>query len=149
MALMRRRPTGGDLQRRDRDFVREMNRFFDDMQSWWGGAGELGAWSPDLNVFEKEDQIIVEAEIPGMKKEDIQISVQDHTLTLSGERKEESETKDKHYYRRERVEGSFLRSIGLPTGVDSEKIDANYRDGVLRLTIPKAETAKTKRIEIR
>ena len=148
MSLVRRRPLPGSPKRRESDFMHDLSRYFDDMQSWWEGGGELGAWSPDVNVFDKDDQIIVEAEMPGMKKEDIKVSVQDHTLTLSGERKEETETKDKHFYRRERTEGSFLRSIGLPTGVDSEKIDASYNDGILTLTIPKSEDAKTKRVEI-
>jgi len=148
MSLVRWRPFGGDLKLRERDFAHDLNRYFNDMQSWWEGTGELGAWSPDVNVYDKENEIVVEAEMPGMKKEDIDVSVQDHTLTLSGERKEETETKDKHFYRRERVEGSFLRSIGLPTNVDSAKIDASYKDGVLTLTIPKAEEAKTKRVEI-
>jgi HSP20 family protein len=148
MALTRWRPTGGDVKRVERDFMHELNRYFNDMQSWWEGAGELGAWSPDVNVFEKDDQIVVEAEMPGMKKDDIDVSVQDHVLTLSGERKEETETKDKHFYRRERVEGAFMRAINLPTNVDSEKIDAKYKNGLLTLTIPKAEEAKTKRVEI-
>lgn len=148
MALMRRRPAEEELPRSNRDLLHEMNRMFNDMQSWWEGAVELGAWSPDVNVFEKNDQLVVEAELPGMKKEDIQVSVHNGTLTLSGERKEETETKDKHFYRRERVEGSFSRSISLPANVDSDKIDASYSDGVVTLTIPKTEEAKSKRIEI-
>ena len=145
MALARWRPMGGGVER---NLMQELNRYFNDMPSLWEGAGEIGAWSPDVNVYEKEDQIVVEAEMPGMKKDDIEVSVQDHVLSLSGERKEEKETKEKHFYRRERVEGSFMRSISLPTNVDSEKIDAKYKNGVLTLTIPKAEEAKTKRVEI-
>ena len=118
------------------------------MRSWWDGSAELAEWSPNVNVYEKEDQIIVEAETPGMKKDDIEVSVQDHVLTLSGERKEEHETKEKNFYRHERSEGSFLRSISLPSSVEADSIEASYKNGVLSLKIPKAEEAKAKRVEI-
>ncbi len=148
MALIRWRPTARPLARFDPDFGEEMARFFDETRSRWGGEGELTAWSPSINVYEENDRIVMEAELPGMKKDQIEVSVQDHMLTVSGERTEEKEIKEDDYYRHERRYGAFSRSISLPSPVDSKKIDASYKDGVLKLTIPKAEEAKAKRVEV-
>jgi HSP20 family protein len=126
----------------------DMNRFFNEMRSWWDSHDEMVAWSPDVNVYGKGDQIVVEAEIPGMKKNEIEVSVENHTLTLSGERKEDAEIKQRDYFRHERSGESFCRSITLPTTVDAEKIDAKYENGVLTLSIPKTQEAKAKHIEI-
>ena len=148
MALIRWRPTARPLARFDPDFGEEMARFFDETRSRWGGEGELTAWSPSINVYEENDRIVMEAELPGMKKDQIEVSVHDHMLTVSGERKEEKEVKEDDFYRHERRYGAFSRSISLPSTVDSKKIDASYKDGVLKLTIPKAEQAKAKRVEV-
>ena len=148
MVLVRRRPIR-PLTPFEGDFVQDMNRFINEMRSWWVGEGEMAAWSPYVNVYRKDDQIFVEAEIPGMQKDQIEVSVQDDRLTLSGERKETEEIKESEYLRHERPAGSFFRSISLPSAVNAEKIDAKYENGVLSLTIPRAEEAKMKRIEIR
>lgn len=146
MALIRWRPTGGFLA--ERDFGDEMTRLFDEMRSRWEGDRGMAVWSPSMNVYEKDDQIVMEAELPGMKKEDINVSVQDNVLTVSGERKEEEEVKETDFYRHERRYGSFSRSISLPSTVDTKKINASYQGGVLKVTMPKAEEAKAKRIEV-
>ena len=148
MALERRRPMGGELMRMERDFIQDMSRYFNEMRSWWEGSGELAAWTPSINMYEKDDHIVIEAEVPGMKKEDIEVSVEDRMLTLSGHREEEKETKEKNFYRRERSEGSFSRSITLPASVDAETIEASYADGVLMLKVPKGKDVNGKRVEI-
>jgi HSP20 family protein len=113
-----------------------------------GGAQLLGSWFPVVDVYEDKDSLVVRAEVPGMKKEDIEISLQDGFLTFSGERKEEHKQETAETYRSERVLGRFHRSISLPCQVVAEKIKATYTDGVLTVTLPKAEEAKPKQIPI-
>lgn len=137
------------MARLERGLAQDMARIFGDMRSRWEADGEMAAWSPSMNVYEKDDQIVMEAELPGLKKEDIEVSVQDNMLRVSGKRNAEKEIKEENYYRHERRYGAFSRSVSLPSSVDSTKINANYQDGVLKVTIPKAEEAKAKRIEIR
>ena len=108
---------------------------------------EMG-WAPAIEVFEKEDKFVVKAELSGMKEEDIDISVVGDTLTLKGERKAESEVKEEDYYCCERSYGSFSRSIAVPSNVDANKIEANYEDGVLEVSLPKAPEVKPKKIAV-
>ena len=103
---------------------------------------------PHIDVFEKGDNLIIKAELPGMKEEDIDVSVVGDMLTIRGEKKAESEIKDEDYYRCERTYGSFYRSVSLPSGVDSSKIEANYEDGVLEVTLPKSPEVKPKKIAV-
>jgi HSP20 family protein len=145
--LALRRPLGRTLQPFDRDLLEDMNRIVNEMRTWWEGEGEFTTWSPPVNVYGVEDRIVVEAELPGLKKDEIEVSVHEHTLTLSGEREDEK-IKEQDYFRHERASGSFLRSITLPTTVDADKIDAKYENGVLMLSIPKVEEAKAKKIAI-
>jgi len=105
-------------------------------------------WAPAIEVFEKEDKFVVKAELPGMKEEDIDISVVGDTLTVKGERKAESEVKEEDYYCCERSYGSFSRSIAVPSNVDAKKIEANYEDGVLEVSLPKAPEVKPKKIAV-
>lgn len=141
--LVRRiRPTG---------FVRgEIDRVFDDMLGGFvpglkvSGAG----WVPSIDVNESDDEIRVEAEIPGVSAEDFDISVMDDVLSISGEKKEESEEKGDDFYRRERRFGSFRRSIALPAAVDTERISAEYDRGVLTVRLAKVEKAVPKKIEV-
>jgi HSP20 family protein len=109
----------------------------------------IGTWIPAVDVFEKQDQLVIRAELPGLQREDIDVRVENGVLTLHGERKQDTEIKDEHAYRMERIYGAFSRSFTLPTSVDATKVAASYKDGVLELTIPKAETAKPKQIEIK
>jgi HSP20 family protein len=108
---------------------------------------EMG-WVPAIDVFEKEDKFVVKAELPGMKEEDIDVSVVGDTLTIRGERKTESEVNEEDYYRCERSYGSFSRSIALPSSVDARKIEADYEDGVLEVTLPKAPEVKAKKVTV-
>ncbi len=105
-------------------------------------------WFPAMDVVENDGELEIKAEIPGVKKEDLKIKVTGNTLTISGEKKKESETKDRHFHRIERYYGSFCRTIPIPEGVDREKVKASYKDGVLTITLPKPESMKTKEIEV-
>jgi len=112
-------------------------------------TGFFEGWAPSLDVFEEKDTVVVKAEVPGMKKEDIDVSLAGDTLTVSGERKVEEQNKDAETYRSERYFGRFQRSITLPHAVDPNKIQASYRDGILTVTLPKSEEAKRKQIEVK
>ncbi|RKX70178.1 Hsp20/alpha crystallin family protein [candidate division WOR-3 bacterium] len=125
-------------------FDRLFDRFF---ENWPEPMEEF--WAPAIDVVETDGHIEVKAELPGLKKEDIRVKLEDNVLTISGERKKEKEEKDKRYYRVERCYGRFLRSIELPTEVEPEKVEAKYKDGVLSITIPKPESARPKEIEVK
>ncbi len=147
MAIVRWRPLRDIVSIQD-----EMNQLFD---NFFGGRvprrwlkAEEGLWTPNVDVSETKDEIVVTAEMPGMKKEDIKLSVQDNVITLSGEKKSEEEKKDANFYRLERSFGSFCRSFTLPTPVEAEKIKANFKDGILKVTLPKSEKVKPKEIPI-
>jgi HSP20 family protein len=107
-----------------------------------------GAWTPAVDVLESKDKLTVKAELPGFRREDLEVSVHENNLTISGERKAEEDRKDAEFYRSERFYGRFQRSIPLPFSVDTEKIEAHYRDGVLTITLPKSEHAKAKQIQV-
>ena len=109
----------------------------------------VAEWSPLVDIEESEKEYLIKAEIPEMKKEDVKIAVQDDALSISGERKSEKEEKGKKYHRVERSYGSFLRSFTLPDDADGTKITAEYKDGVLRLHLPKSEQATPKAIEVK
>lgn len=128
----------------------EMNRLFSGTFSR-GGQDEImrGAWSPQVDIFENKDQIVLEAELPGMKAEDVNISIENNVLTLYGERKFEKKDEQDNFHRVERSYGSFTRSFTLPPTVSSESADAEFENGVLRLTLAKREEAKPRRIEIK
>jgi len=109
----------------------------------------LNGWLPTVDLYEDRDHLVIKAELPGMKKEDIDISLHSDVLTLSGERKEE-ETFDKaETYRAERFLGRFQRTLTLPVAVDASKVQASYKDGILTVTLPKAEEAKPKQIQVK
>jgi len=128
----------------------EMNRLFDVSLPGIGGREDrlLGVWSPALDVYQDKDNVFVKTELPGMKKEDIQISLQDNTLTISGERKQEKEIKEGDGFRSERFFGRFHRSVALPVPVQTNTVKAQYKDGILTVTLAKAEEAKPKHIEV-
>ena len=104
---------------------------------------------PSIDVAEHEDNIEVRAEIPGCKAEDVDISVYENTLTISGEKKQTEEKKEKNYYHVESTYGSFRREIVLPTNVDREKVSAECKDGVLKIILPKAEKTKAVKIKVK
>jgi HSP20 family protein len=125
----------------------DLDRLFD--LSWSGrDSGLFSGWSPALDVFDEKDHFVVNAELPGMKKEEIELSFQDGMLSISGERKQSTEKTEGETYRSERYFGKFQRSVTLPTAVDSSKISASYKDGVLSVTLPKSEAAKPKQIQV-
>jgi len=108
----------------------------------------LSGWTPALDVFENRDNLVVKAELPGMKKEDIEVSLHEGCLSISGERKSEESHKESQAYRSERFVGRFQRTVTLPSPVAADKIKAQYKDGVLTITLPKTEEAKPKHIDV-
>jgi len=109
----------------------------------------FGAWAPPVDIFEKNDRLVIRAEIPGVQKEDMDVRIENGVLTLHGERKQETQVREEDAYRMERVYGTFTRSFTLPKTVDGAKVAATYKDGVLEVTVPKAESEKPKRVEIK
>lgn len=126
---------------------REMDRIFADVMGRAPGALGSGVF-PALNVYEVADKIVVQAELPGFKAEDIEISVERETLSLRGERKAE-EMENVSYHRRERRTGKFQKSLTLPYEINVDGVEAHFKDGVLKLTLPKAEHVKPKKISIK
>jgi len=110
--------------------------------------GLFSGWAPSLDMFQDKDDVFVKVELPGMKKEEINISLHDGVLTISGERKREEKTGEGETFRSETYYGKFHRSVTLPTLVDSTKVKASYKEGILTVTLPKAEEAKPKQIEV-
>jgi len=108
----------------------------------------MRGWAPALDVHEDKENFTIRAELPGMKREDIEVSVQDGALVISGERQEEKVNEGTEVHRRERYSGRFSRALTLPTAVAGDKVTATYKDGVLTVTLPKAEEAKPKRITV-
>ncbi len=125
----------------------DMDRLFD--FSWPSpDSGLFSGWSPALDVHDDKDSLFVTVELPGMKKDEIDISLHDGVLTVSGERKQEREQEEGATFRSERYFGKFQRSVTLPSRVDSGKVRASYHDGVLTIELPKVEEAKPKTIEV-
>jgi HSP20 family protein len=112
-------------------------------------AMRTAEWAPAVDVSETDNEYTIKAEIPEVKKEDVKVTLQDGELTIQGERKQEKEEKGKRYHRIERSYGSFLRSFSLPVNVDESKAKAEFKDGVLTLTLPKSEQAKPKAIDVK
>jgi len=125
----------------------EMNRFFERPHSN-GGSDAFNAWAPALDLYEDNENIIVRAELPGMNKQDIDVSLHENIITISGERRNEKKYEASETSRQERVFGRFTRSLSLPKVVNASKVTASYKDGVLTVTLPKAEEAKPRQIEI-
>jgi len=128
-------------------FSREADRMFSDFIN--RGIFRLSdEWAPLVDVAETKDEVIVRAEVPGLSKEDITVTLQDNVLTLRGEKKQEKTEKDATFHRMERSYGSFVCSFTLPTLVQADKVKAAYKDGVLEIVLPKAEEVKPKEISI-
>jgi HSP20 family protein len=127
----------------------EIERLFQEpLAEWSKGSQLLSGWTPRLDVYEDKDNVYVKAELPGMKREEIEISLHDGTLSISGERKIESEREGADLYRSERFFGRFQRSVSLPTPVAVDKVNAQYKDGILTIALPKSEEAKPRKIEV-
>jgi HSP20 family protein len=133
-----------------RNLQEEVNRLFTGNvgRSFEDEGIARGSWSPSVDIYENKDQIVLEAELPGMKREEFDLSIENNTLTLRGERQFEKKQETDNYHRVERAYGSFTRSFTLPNTVSGEGVTADYRNGVLRVVIPKREETRARRIEI-
>ena len=133
-----------------RTLQEEVNRLFS--MNLTRGFGEegigRGAWNPSVDIYENKDQIVVEAELPGMNREDFELTVENNVITLRGERRFEKKDDSDNYHRVERSYGSFTRSFTLPQTVSAEGATAEYSNGVLRVTLPKREETKSRRIAV-
>jgi HSP20 family protein len=152
MSLIRWNPTR-DLATFPSDIFnmqREMNRMFG---SFFRGVDEPslldGTWMPAVDVVEENDEYIVKIELPGVNKDDVKITLESNILTIRGEKKAEKDSDEKNYHRTERSYGIFQRSFTLPESVKNDKIGAEYKDGILTITLPKAEETKPKQIEVK
>ena len=142
---------------RELEHFRDFERMRRDMDRPWGSFFQRGVrrtdedaeWLPSLDVAETKDEIVVKAEVPGMDPKNIDISLSDGLLTIKGEKKQEREEKEEDYHLVERSYGTFTRSIRLPKEVRRDKISASYKNGVLKVTLPKSEEAKQKEIKIK
>jgi HSP20 family protein len=147
MELVRFNPSRGLTPLR-----RRMDSLFDDFfgDLFDGRQTDLArGWNPKVDIFEEDDQFVVKAELPGVEKDKIAIDINGRILTVKGDRASENEVKEKNYYRRECAYGTFQRSFTLPNETDSEQIKAEYKDGVLRVSIPKPEARQPKKITVR
>jgi|SRR5262249_47958058 len=151
MALVRFRPFSESLEpfRDMSDIQHEVNRLFD---TFFGRSNQVTgrerAWAPLVDMYETKDELVVTAELPGINEKDIHLSITGDVLTLRGERRSSQEVKQDQYYRGERWYGKFERSFPLSIPVQADKVKASYRDGVLTVTLPKAEEIRPKEIKI-
>ncbi len=136
MSLIQWRPTLDPFQ--------EFDRMFEE----FGGRGNTRGFVPALDVYQDKDTVVVETPLPGVDPEQVTISVENDVLTIEGTSEKKSEVDEKNYYRKEVRKGSFHRAVALPAAVDGENASAEYKDGVLKITVPKAERAKPKQIKI-
>lgn len=123
-------------------FEDTLNRFFSTPET-------ARPWSPSVDIMETENEIVLKADLPGVSEKELDITLEDGTLTIKGDRKFDSESKSKGYHRIERGYGSFVRCFSFPESVDPEKIDADYRAGVLTVTLPKKEVSKPRQVKVK
>lgn len=138
-------PTFGRLS----DLQDQIDRLFDAPFGELGRAASVcGGWTPAIDVYEDKESVVVKAELAGLKKEDIEVTLFEGTLSIAGERKTEKKSEEAGVYRSERCFGRFQRMVPLPTPVDGTKVNAEYKDGILTITLPKTEEAKPKQINV-
>ncbi|MDH7492929.1 MAG: Hsp20/alpha crystallin family protein [Candidatus Saccharicenans sp.] len=128
-----------------------MNRLFEDLVSspkFEDTDIIQSTWSPAVDIYETENELVLSAELPGVEEKDVEIKVEDNTLSLKGERKFEKETREENYHRIERAYGSFYRSFSLPNYVDQDKISAEYENGLLKIHMPKKPEVKPRKVKI-
>ena len=131
------------------DLRDEIDRLFESpLHQLTRASQRLSDWTPALDVYEERDYFTVKMELPGMKKEDIEVSFHEGSLSISGERKTETKHEETEVYRSERFFGRFQRTVSLPSTVDPAKVKASYKDGILSITLPKTEAAKPKHIDV-
>jgi HSP20 family protein len=150
--MERWRPRHGLTPWRPFGALDEMQRRFEDFLPFWPSLRRFpfddGEWVPAIDMYEKDNKYMIKTELPGMKEEDVDVSVVGDSLAIKGEKKAESEIKEEDYYRSERSYGSFFRTIALPLDADPDKIEANFEDGVLEVAIPKTEAVKPKKVRV-
>lgn len=149
MSLIKFNPRERDVFADLFNMQKEMNRM---LANFWGNDNDMATfqgWYPAVDISETKDDFLVKVEVPGMNKDDLKIKLQENVLTIQGEKKQETETKDHNFHRMERSYGSFCRSFRMPSPVKGDKIEASYKDGILSIKLPKAEEAKAKEIEIK
>jgi HSP20 family protein len=135
-----------------RPFEERFSRFFEGFEPFRTSGEEnwsLGAWSPACDIYETDNEIVVKAELPEVKMDDVYVSIENNLLTIRGERRFSEETKKENYHRVERSYGEFMRSFIIPSFVDANKVNAEFKDGVLRVTLAKREESKPKQIEVK
>ena len=131
------------------DLRDEIDRLFESPLAELARTSQLlSGWTPVLDVYEDKDNLFVKVELPGMKREEIEVSLHEGSLSISGERKSEQKHEDAEVYRAERFFGRFQRTVTLPTPVAADKVKAQYKDGILTITLPKTEEAKPKHIDV-
>ncbi len=145
MAILRWEPFR-DLMATQRGFDRLFREAFS--PAFGEGESSTRTWAPPVDIYENGDNLVLKAELPGVDAKDVEIRVEDSTLYLKGERKFEKEVNEQNYHRVERSYGTFTRSFALPNSIDSDRVSAEYKDGILTLTMPKKEEAKPKTIKI-
>jgi HSP20 family protein len=133
-----------ELARMERDMAEMFGRFLPAFP--W--TEREGMWMPAVDMVDEKDEVVVKADLPGLEEKDIEVTVENSTLTIRGERTEAKEEKKEDYYYAERSSGSFLRSLSLPTAVEADKVKATFKKGVLEVHLPKAKEAKGKKIAI-
>ncbi len=145
MAIIRWDPFRDIVTLRDR-----MNRMFEDIVTQKGEEKDIvsSSWAPSVDIYETEAELVLQAEVPGIDEKDIEINIEDNTLTIRGERKFEKETKEENYHRIERSYGSFFRSFTLPPYVETEKVEAEHENGILKVRMPKKSELKPRKIKI-
>lgn len=127
---------------------REMDRVFDRL--WEGDAfGQMGEWNPSTDLSETKDALVAKIEVPGIEPKDIHVNLENGVLTIKGEKRQETEKKDEHFYRMERSYGSFVRSIRLPVMVDAAQVSATFKNGLLTITMPKSAEARGTEIPVK
>ena len=145
MALVRFQPFADDFHA----LQERIHRIFQDTALSRVGDEAMGAWAPSCDIYEEGDSIIVKAELPEVKKEDVKVTVENGVLTLQGERKQEKEEKGKKFHRIERSYGSFLRTFTVPLDTDETRVAADFKDGILKIRLPKTEKPRPKAIDVR
>lgn len=139
------------------DLMRELSTLQDRMNRVWGNLYERGhedvtsrgVWQPPVDIYETEGkEIVLKAELPGLKREDIDLTVEQNTLTVKGQRRRDEGIRDEQYHRLERPQGSFSRSFTLPNTIDASSVRAEYRDGVLTITLPVRQDARPRQIQV-
>jgi HSP20 family protein len=146
MELVPWRPFGGEVS----SLRQEMDKLWNSLFGRVPFSGMLGEeWAPSVDISETKDNFVIRAELPGLEVNDVNVAVSGDLLTIKGEKKKEKEDKDEHHYCSERYYGDFQRVFQLPAGVKADKVDATFKKGVLKVTLPKAEETKRKEIEIK